>query len=131
MFVDASAAIAILGGEDDGPDLAVRLERAEVVLVSPVALYEMVAGLARRRACPIEEAQELVDLFVNEVGAEIVPITEEIGRRAVEAFARFGKGRHKADLNMGDCFAYAVADVHKVALLFKGNDFIHTDVVIA
>lgn len=131
MFVDASAAIAILGGEDDGPDLAVRLERAEVVLVSPVALYEMVAGLARRRACPIEEAQELVDLFVSEVGAEVVPITEEIGRRAVEAFARFGKGRHKADLNMGDCFAYAVADVHKVALLFKGNDFIHTDVVIA
>ncbi len=49
----------------------------------------------------------------------------------MEAFARYGKGRHRADLNLGDCFAYAVARVHGVPLLFKGNDFVHTDVALA
>lgn len=128
MFVDASAAIAVLTDEDDAEMLVQKLEQAQRVLMSPLALYETVAGLARKRDCPVEEAQALVDLFVAEVRAEVVDISPEIGRVAVEAFAMFGKGRHRADLNMGDCFAYACARGHGVPLLFKGNDFIHTDI---
>ena len=128
MFVDASAVISVLSGEDDAPALALALDRAEKILISPIAIYEAVAGLARKRDCPVEEAQALVDLFVSEAHAEVVEITENVGRLAVEAFARFGKGRHRADLNMGDCFAYACARANAVPLLFKGNDFIHTDI---
>lgn len=128
MFVDASAVISVLSGEDDAPALALALDRAEKILISPIAIYEAVAGLARKRDCPVEEAQALVDLFVSEARAEVVEITENVGRLAVEAFARFGKGRHRADLNMGDCFAYACARANAVPLLFKGNDFIHTDI---
>lgn len=128
MFVDASAIISILSGEEDAPSLARALEQAPKILISPVAVYEAVAGLARKRVCPIEEAQALVDLFVAETDAQMAEITENVGRLAVEAFARFGKGRHRADLNMGDCFAYACARANHVPLLFKGNDFIHTDI---
>lgn len=128
MFVDASAIISILSGEEDAPSLAQAIERAPKILISPIAAYESVAGLARKLACPIEEAQALVDLFVTETDAEMVEITEAVGRLAVETFARFGKGRHRADLNMGDCFAYACARVNSAPLLFKGNDFIHTDI---
>jgi ribonuclease VapC len=128
MFVDASAAIAILGGEEDGVALSLMLEGAHTVLVSPISLYETVAGLARKRECPIEEAKQIVDLFVAECAAQTVPITPAIGDLAIAAFAQFGKGRHKADLNMGDCFAYACARFHEVPLLFKGNDFVHTDI---
>ncbi len=131
MFIDASAAISILSGEDDAADLARRLEQAETPMVSPLSLYETIAGLARKRACPVEEAEALVDQFVAEVGATNVDISPPIGRLAVEAFARFGKGRHKADLNMGDCFAYACARIHDVPLLFKGNDFGFTDILSA
>lgn len=131
MFIDASAAIAILSAEDDGPALAGKLESAERCLISTLAIYETVVGLARKRACPVEEAEALVDAFVGEVGAELVDISEPVGRLAIEAFARYGKGRHRADLNLGDCFAYAVARVHGVPLLFKGNDFVHTDVALA
>ncbi len=129
MFVDASAAIAILSGEDDASVLAAKLEQADKVLMSPLALYETIAGLARKRDCPVVEAQYLTEQFVAETGAEIVEISDAIGRVAIDAFARFGKGRHKADLNMGDCFAYACSRVHDVPLLFKGNDFVHTDIV--
>ncbi|MFD1254736.1 Ribonuclease VapC30 [Devosia equisanguinis] len=128
MFVDASAIISMLSGEEDAPSLARALEQAPKILISPMAIYEAVAGLARKRACPIDEAQALVDLFVAETDAQMVEITENVGRLAVEAFARFGKGRHRADLNMGDCFAYACARANHVPLLFKGNDFIHTDI---
>lgn len=131
MFVDASAAIAVLSGESDAEMLARKIELADKILVSPLALYEAVAGLARKRDCPIHEAQALVDLFVGEIGAQVIEISADIGRGAVDAFARFGKGRHRADLNMGDCFAYACARAHNVPLLFKGNDFIHTDIVAA
>lgn len=61
----------------------------------------------------------------------VVPIDKSISDLALQAFERYGKGRHKASLNIGDCFAYACAKRHKVPLLFKGNDFGMTDVEIA
>lgn len=69
--------------------------------------------------------------FRREGRAQIIPITAEIGTLAVEASRLYGRGRHKADLNFGDCFAYACARSRGVPLLFKGEDFIHTDIEAA
>ena len=131
IFVDASAIISILDEETDASSLAVRLAGASTVFVSPMALYEAVTGLARKRVCPIDEAQEMVDDFMTATRAQVVDITAEIGRNAVQAFNTFGRGRHKAALNMGDCFAYACAKAHDLQLLCKGNDFPFTDIEIA
>ena len=131
MFVDASAIIAIIGDEEDGPTLAARLGQAGKAYVSPIVIYEAIAGLARRRACTISQAEELVDLFMSEAGVETIEINARIGRDAIRAFEQYGTGRHKADLNMGDCFAYACANARRTSLLFKGNDFVHTDVEVA
>jgi ribonuclease VapC len=131
MFVDASAIIAILAGESDGPALAVRLGQAEHAYLSPIAIYEAVLGLARVCNLAVADAETALDSFIVETSAEIVPISGEIGRGAIRAFERFGRGRHPARLNMGDCFAYACAEDLGLPLLFKGEDFPQTDIGIA
>jgi ribonuclease VapC len=131
IFLDASAIIAILAREHDGAALAKRLDQALHVHTSPIAVFEAVMGLARTGNIPIADASALLDSFLEEVGAEIIPITPGIGRDAVDAFARFGKGRHAAKLNMGDCFAYACARSLDAPLLFKGSDFPLTDIQAA
>jgi ribonuclease VapC len=128
MFIDASAMIAIIAEEPDGPALAARLEHARRACTSPLALYEAILGLARRSRLSIDQATDAVDQFVDQTGTEISPITAEIGRGAVLAFERYGRGRHPAQLNMGDCFAYACARALDVPLLFKGDDFSQTDI---
>jgi ribonuclease VapC len=73
-----------------------------------------------------------LDLLLARLRIEVVPVTEEQARIGRRAFRRFGKGqRHPARLNFGDCFAYALAIVEGEPLLFKGNDFVHTDVKVA
>ena len=131
MFVDASALVGILAREIDAPTLAGRVGEAERVFTSPVAIYEAVLGLARARNMSIGDAERVVANFLSAAHAEIIPITPEIGRGATSAFERFGRGRHPARLNMGDCFAYACAKTLAVPLLFKGDDFSQTDVAIA
>jgi ribonuclease VapC len=131
MFVDASAIIAIIADEADAGDLSGRLARGERVAVSPIALYEATTGLARKRACSIEDAASLVEEFAEATGARIIDITAAIARDAARAFGRFGRGRHRADLNMGDCFSYACARAEGLRLLFKGDDFVHTDIEAA
>lgn len=131
MFVDASAIVAILTYETEKEVLADRLAAAKRVLTSPIAIYEAVLGVVRRKACGLQEAREVVDSFLKETGAETVSIDDNVGGLALDAHERFGKGRHRAALNMGDCFAYACAKVHRVPLLCKGDDFIHTDIRIA
>jgi ribonuclease VapC len=131
MFVDASAIIAIIAEEAEARDLAARLARAARVAVSPIALYEATTGLARQRVCSIEDAASLVEEFVEATGARIIDITAAIARDAARAFGRFGRGRHRADLNMGDCFSYACARAEGLPLLFKGDDFVHTDIEAA
>jgi len=77
----------------------------------------------------VAEAAEDVSAFLGTAGIGIAPITEQEAMVALEAFARYGKGRgHPAQLNMGDCFAYAVARTHRTSLLFKGDDFAKTDI---
>jgi ribonuclease VapC len=131
MFVDASAIIAIIAQEAEAGDLSARLARADRVAVSPIALYEATTGLARKRACSIEDAASLVEEFAEATGARIIDITAAIARDAARAFGRFGRGRHRADLNMGDCFSYACARAEGLPLLFKGDDFVHTDIEAA
>ncbi len=130
MFLDASAMIAVIVREEDGPALAARLAQADRVHTSPIAIYEAVLAVARIHNTGAAGAQRIVDRFLNAVSAEIVPITAEIGRGAIEAFERYGRGRHPARLNMGDCFAYGCARSLDVPLLFKGDDFSQTDIAV-
>jgi ribonuclease VapC len=128
MFVDASAIVAMLAGEDDAADLSGRFSRAESVTTSAVAVYEAVLGLARAQSISTSDAETAIDDLLSHARAEIIPITAEIGREAIRAFERFGRGRHPARLNMGDCFAYACARALGVPLLFKGDNFALTDI---
>jgi len=131
MFLDASAIIAILTRERDGPALAARLGQTERAYLSPIAIYEAVMGLARVGNLAVADAEIALDRFIAETSAEIIPISAEIGRGAIKAFERFGRGRHPARLNMGDCFAYACAEDLGLPLLFKGEDFPQTDIGVA
>jgi ribonuclease VapC len=122
--------IAIIVGETDAASLAARLGQAAQVSTSPIAVYEAVLGLARIGNTSIADATSVLDRFLVEVEAVIVPIDAACGRAAIAAFDRFGKRRHAAALNLGDCFAYACARALDVPILCKGNDFPQTDVAL-
>jgi len=128
MFIDASAVLAILLREPEAEFFIGRIEAAKLRVVSGVVLFETVAGLARVREIPVEDAQAITDDFVRESRAQVAAIDAAVGRYAIDAFNLFGKGRHPARLNMGDCFAYACAKAHRLPLLFKGDDFSQTDI---
>lgn len=124
IVIDTSAIIAILQGEDDAPALADAISRAGYRLLSAVSQVEAsVVCIARRRS-----AAE-VDAFIERAAIEIVPVTSAHAELAIEGFKRFGKGRHAAALNFGDCFSYALARATGHPLLYKGHDFVLTDVV--
>jgi ribonuclease VapC len=131
MFLDASAIIGIIAMEDDAGSLAGRLSRVRHPQTSAVAIFEAATGLARIANAPVADALALVSRFVKEVNATVVAIDGDTAATAVAAFDRFGKGRHPAGLNMGDCFAYACARQRDVPLLCTGNDFPRTDVSLA
>ena len=128
MFVDASALIAIVTAEPEGEALAERLDAAPAPITSPVAVYEAALGIARKKQGGLEAAQADVAMLLDLARIDVVPIGPEDADRALDAFERYGKGTgHPARLNMGDCFAYAVARSHGVPLLNKGEDFALTD----
>ena len=128
MFVDASAIVAILTHEADADALADTLEAAREAITSPIAVYEAVLGICRKRHASVEEATEDVRAFLDAAGVATLPITPAETEIALSAFSRYGKGRgHPAQLNLGDCFAYAMAKSHRTSLLFKGDDFARTD----
>ena len=132
MFVDASAIVAILTREPGADALVDALEQAQAAISSPVAIFEAAVGICRKRRASVEEAQEDVREFLRLSGIRVVPVTEKEADTALAAFARYGKGRgHPARLNLGDCFAYAMAKSHRVTLLFTGNDFEKTDILSA
>lgn len=128
IFVDASALISIVAKEPDALDLAALLEAERTRLCSAMSLWETVTGLCRSYMFSVESAQERVRLVRQHLGLQMVQIGEREHDLALQAYAQFGKGRHPAGLNMGDCFAYACAKAHRAALLFKGNDFSKTDI---
>ena len=130
MFIDSSAFIAILTREPDHRRVATALSGSERKFTSGLVRLETIMVAATRLNIPVEDAQALFDAMLNEIGAvSVVPITDDIARKAVDAFARYGKGRgHPAQLNLDDCMAYACARAYRDPLLFVGNDFTHTDV---
>jgi ribonuclease VapC len=129
MFVDASAIVAMMTDENDAKQLAARLEMSKARLTSAIAVFEATAGVARVLALPVAQALEEVAKFLELMEIEVVALPPEVGPIAIDAFARFGKGRrHTAQLNMGDCFAYACARHYGQQILFKGSDFSKTDI---
>jgi ribonuclease VapC len=131
IFVDASAIVAMLTEEPDGDLISDRLARHADPITSPIAIYEAVVAVARLQAWTIADASDIVDAFLATALITVTAIGEAESRAALVAFDRFGKGRHPAKLNMGDCFAYACAKTRNVPLLFKGEDFSKTDVAAA
>ncbi len=131
MFLDASAIVAILAREDDADRLSTALSRAPLKMTSALAVWEAATGFARQRGMALSEARAVVQSFVVRAKVQLVPIGANEYEMALDAFDRFGKGRHPARLNMGDCFAYACAKTHRVPLLFKGDDFSQTDIPVA
>jgi len=132
MFVDASAIVAILTREPEADALADVLESARSPITSPIAVFEAALGICRKRHASVEEAGEDVREFLGVAGVRTVSITEREAETALAAFSRYGRGRgHPAQLNLGDCFAYAMAKNHRTALLFKGEDFDKTDIPVA
>jgi ribonuclease VapC len=128
MVVDSSALLAILQDEPERRAMIETLESADRRCLSVVNLVEASVVIETRRG---PAAARLLDTLVERAGIEVVGVDLEQGELARRAFARYGKGRHAAGLNFGDCFAYALARAFGESLLFKGNDFSQTDVVPA
>jgi ribonuclease VapC len=131
VFVDSSALVAILTREADADKLSNKLDLFGKAITSPVVIFESVLAITRKKESALPETQRDIADFCAAASIEVVDITEQTSDLALSAFDQFGKGRHKAALNMGDCFSYACAKMHRVPLLFKGDDFIHTDIRIA
>ena len=132
MFVDASAIVAILTREPDADELAGLLEKDGAPITSPIAVFEAALGLCRKRRASVEEAEEDVGEFLALARVRTVAITDADAHAALAAFSRYGRGRgHPAQLNLGDCFAYAVAKNAETTLLFNGEDLNKTDITPA
>jgi ribonuclease VapC len=127
IFVDASAFISIIAGESDSAELADRLEADRQRLCSALSVWETVAGLCHSYTFSVAAARAQVRLFLETGNFRFVGIGEPEFEIAADAYAQYGKGRHPAALNMGDCYAYACAKANRAKLLFKGNDFKMTD----
>jgi ribonuclease VapC len=128
MVVDSSAVLAILFNEAERDRFSDALAAAGVRLMSSVNALEAAVVVSSRKGS--SGAMEL-DLLLHRAEFEVVPFTADHFRLARDAYERYGKGRHPAGLNLGDCCAYALARHTGEALLFKGDDFTRTDVVPA
>jgi ribonuclease VapC len=129
MFVDASAIVAILTEEEEAEQLAAVLDAAKDPITSPLAVWEAAASISRKTGGRAQDELADIRAFLDlaRVGIELVDFG--IAATAVAAFDRYGRrSGHPADLNMGDCFAYAFAAERKIRLLYKGKDFALTDV---
>ncbi len=131
IFADASALVAIIAREPDALSLAARLDEEPFRLCSGLSAWETTAGLCRNYALSAPAARARVRLFLGSLEFRFVVIGEHEYELAADAYATFGKGRHPAALNMGDCFAYACARANDARLLFKGEDFARTDIEAA
>ena len=128
LVVDTSAFMAILLEEADAVRFAQALHDAsELRMSAPNWLESAQVATARRGVKGYEQFHELI----TRLGVEIVPCDGAQARAAYDAWLRFGKGRHPASLNFGDCFSYALAKLRGEPLLYKGDDFSKTDLVAA
>lgn len=124
MVIDTSARLAILQDEPERRSFNEAIEAAESRVMSVANYVEVSIVVESRHGA--EGLREL-DRFVDRAGIELVGVDLGQGKIARDAFSRFGRGRHSAALNFGDCFAYALARILAEPLLFKGDDFSKTD----
>ena len=131
MFIDASALTALLTDENDARELLSRMQQVPIRVTSPLAVWETVIAVARILDLEISEVASAVERYLTLMEIETVSVPPETAGIALDAFARYGKGRHPAKLNFGDCFAYACARHFGQPLMFKGGDFPQTDIEAA
>lgn len=128
MIVDSSALVAILYLEDQAESFVRAIREAETCRISAAAFVETSIVVEKGSG---DSGIRQLDAFLREAGIVIEPVTAEQAYAARQAYSDYGKGRHPAGLNLGDCFSYALAKVVDEPLLFKGDDFRKTDVKIA
>lgn len=128
MVIDTSAILAIILNEPEATDLERRIVADPVRLISAATLLEAAIVIEARLG---DAGGREFDLWLHRLDAETVPVDAEQADMARRAWRRFGKGRHPAGLNYGDCFAYALAATRGEPLLFKGEDFSRTDLAAA
>jgi ribonuclease VapC len=128
IVVDTSAIIAVLYREPEFDQFSRLLTEAASCSLSAVSYFEAAMVLIGRST---PEASKELDSLLAQMEMEVVPFDHQLAIRARDAFVRFGKGRHPARLNFGDCVSYALAQARSLPLLYKGEDFAKTDVVSA
>ncbi len=128
MILDTSAVLAILFNEPEAAVFARIIAEAESCAISAATFAEISIVVEARRG---DAGIRKWDSFFRAAGITIEPVTEDHARAAALAWSKFGKGRHPAGLNFGDCFPYALAKIADEPLLFKGSDFRHTDIIAA
>lgn len=122
IAVDTSALMAILRKEELGQACEAALRTDQPILMSAATLAECLIVARRKQALPgMNILLELLEL-------QVIDVTPDVARAAAEAYARWGKGFHDADLNYGDCFSYVAAKANDCPLLYVGNDFALTDI---
>jgi ribonuclease VapC len=128
VIVDSSVLVAMLRAEPGADDFGLALARAGGGSVPAPAYLETCMVMAGRKG---PDSRPQVDALFETFGLRLIPFARDHAREAVAAFLRYGKGRHPAGLNFGDCMAYAVAKAEGAPLLFTGGDFARTDVAVA
>lgn len=128
IVIDSSVLVAMAFAETEARQLAIVLKGTTQRLISAANLMETYMVVESRRGQP---AINRLDILLKKVRPEVCAFDAEQVTWARYAFSTYGKGRHKAALNFGDCFAYALAKSKNLPLLFKGNDFTHTDIIPA
>jgi ribonuclease VapC len=129
MIVDSSALVAIFLGEPETLALAKTLNSAESLSMSAGTFIELSIVIDRRKNPALSN---LIEEIIEQFGIHIEPVTPEQARIARQAYRDFGRGSgHRANLNFGDCLAYALARVKREPLLYKGDEFLHTDLLSA
>jgi ribonuclease VapC len=127
LVVDTSAAVAVILGEPGSEELAVHLEDALTRMMSAAIRVEL-GIVIESRLWPA--GQDIIDRFLRDAKIGIVPVDEDLAARAMSGWRRYGKGRHPAGLNFGDCFTYALAERTGHPVLCTGDDFAATDITV-
>ena len=129
IVIDSSALLALIFMEEGVQEIVAGIADAEKVFISAVSYAE--AGIVLDNRQYFGKKPGDLDELIESFEGEIISMDKEQAREARSAYQRFGKGKHRARLNMGDCFSYALARRMGVPLLYKGNDFSQTDIVPA
>ncbi len=128
MVVDTSVITAMIVDEPERDLFEDLILRAPTVVISVAAVVEISIVLRHKRR---DSDADKLDILLSKLRIDVRGIDSSLGKRARDAFAQYGKGRHPAGLNFGDCFTYALAKARDDVLLFKGDDFARTDIVPA